>query len=343
MNLPLAGVFGCEGVELSEAEFSCFRATNPAGLILFKRNCATKLQTQRLVAQFREAVQRPNAIVMIDEEGGTVQRLLPPEWPQRPSFRQLGLLAEADLALGIQAVKDHACAIGLDLLELGIDICLAPVLDVSFANANPEVVGERVFSTDPKMVLQLGQVFVNQLLSLGVSPTIKHLPGHGRTEVDTHFKPFQVNASLQQLQTTDFVPFQGVLKNTDNAMFGLVSHLVYTALDASSPATFSAKVTRFIRQQLGFQGLLLTDCLWMEALGGTLVERAKRAVAAGLDLPLSCHGSVKEKYELAEQALKPLTKPQMQVLHKKPTPNFTPQRTAFEYNAAASKAVQPYT
>ncbi|MFB9886969.1 beta-N-acetylhexosaminidase [Balneatrix alpica] len=300
-NTPLAGIFGCSDLQLSADERAFYREANPLGLILFKRNCANPAQVKALVEDFRQAVGRADAPVLIDEEGGKVQRLTPPAWQPHPAARELGLLAERDLAAGERAAYLNAQLIGLSLMELGINVDAAPVLDTLVAGAN-EVIGSRAFSADPAIVAALGRAACEGFISVGVLPIIKHMPGHGRANADSHIERPTVTTALAELWQSDFAPFKALA----DMPWAMTAHVVYSALDAQWPGTHSSKVLQeLIRGEMGFDGVLISDCIHMNALYGSHPERAQQALVAGVDLVLNSHGSVAEM-EAVAKVLPPL-------------------------------------
>ena len=291
---PRAVVLGCAGPVL-EADESRFMAdADPAGFILFKRNCEGPEQVQALVEALREAVARPDAPVLIDQEGGRVARLGPPHWREPPAPALLGALAETDKVAGARAAWLSARLVAADLLPLGITVNCAPVLDLRFAEASV-VIGDRSLGADPDTVVRLGRVIADGLRAGGVVPAAKHMPGHGRATADSHAVLPRVDASLKSLRARDFVPFRA-LRDTPA---GLTSHVCYTALDSERPGTLSeAVIGEAVRGAIGFDGLLFSDDLSMGALTGPVGARAAAALAAGCDVALHCNGKRDEMEEV---------------------------------------------
>ncbi|NBN62227.1 beta-N-acetylhexosaminidase [Pannonibacter tanglangensis] len=291
-----AFISGCAGPVLTEAERAFFRAEDPWGLILFGRNCETPDQISRLSAEFRAAVGRADAPVVIDQEGGRVMRLKPPLWPSYPSGRIYGLLYEQDSAAGLRAAWLGARLIADDLLAIGITMDCLPVLDLLY----PETVaaiGNRSYGRDPAMVAALGMAAAEGLLAGGVLPVMKHMPGHGRAEVDSHHDLPRIRAPREAILADDVAPFHAFRA----APFGMTAHLLYEAIDPAAPATQSKIVVdEIIRGAIGFDGALMSDDLSMQALGGTLGDRARKAHAAGLDLVLHCNGDMNEMRQVAD-------------------------------------------
>jgi beta-N-acetylhexosaminidase len=293
-----AAIFGCAGLRLSERERRFFRAANPAGFILFGRNCESPRQVRDLVKEMRGCVGRGDAPVLIDQEGGRVARLQPPHWRRHPSARQLGRLAERDLAVGTEAARLNYRLLGLALAALGVSVDCVPVLDLLLPETHA-VIGDRAFSADPAIVAALGRAAADGLLSAGVVPVAKHIPGHGRAAADSHHELPRVGASRRDLEETDFVPFARLA----DLPVAMTAHVVYEALDPNDPATVSRRVIEdVVRGAIGFQGLLLSDDLSMDALSGGLAERARRAVGAGCDIVLHCNARMSEMTAVADGA-----------------------------------------
>ncbi|OWJ57069.1 beta-N-acetylhexosaminidase [Inquilinus limosus] len=293
--MPQAILFGCAGPVLAAEEKAFFRDADPLGFILFRRNCETPDQLKALVADLRDAVGR-QAPVMIDQEGGRVARLRPPHWPGFPAAGRFGALAVLDMEAAEEAVRANATAIALTTGAAGIDIVAAPVLDLDLPGADRTVVGDRSFSGDPAVVARLGRAMAEGLLDGGALPVIKHLPGHGRSRVDSHVSLPVVDADLDTLERTDFAPFRDLAF----LPWGMTGHLVFTALDPDLPVTQSPTAIRdAVRGRIGFDGVLCSDDLSMGALAGPLPRRAERALAAGCDLALHCNGDLAEMRAIA--------------------------------------------
>lgn len=279
---------------LTSGERSFFADVNPLGFILFQRNCQTREQVRQLIADLRTLVGRDDAPILIDQEGGRVARLKPPTWPKYPAARVFGKIWEQDPDLGIEAVKIHATLMGHELARLGFTVNCAPVLDV-LVSVTHDAIGDRAFSDKPEAVIALGRAFAEGMLTAGILPVIKHMPGHGRANVDPHLALPVVDADMQTLER-DFKPF-AALKDFP---IGLTCHVLFKALDAARPVSTSAKIIRdIIRQKIGFDGLLLSDDLDMKALVGRLEDRARDALAAGSDVVLYCPGMVPGMVEIS--------------------------------------------
>ncbi len=297
-----AVIFGCEGLALTPWETGFFAETDPLGFILFARNCDSPGQVQALVRSLRESVGRDDAPVLIDQEGGRVQRLKPPHWRAAPASGRFGRLAEVDLASAREAVRLNAQIIAAELAALGIDVDCLPCLDLQRPEGHA-VIGDRSFGPEPSLVADLGRACCAGLMTGGVLPVIKHMPGHGRAVVDSHLELPRVAASRDELEALDFVPF----RHLADMPLGMTAHIVFEAIDPDQPATTSAVVIEeVIRGSIGFQGLLLTDDLSMEALDGTIGDRATRALGAGCDIALHCNGE-RDEMEAAAKAVGPMT------------------------------------
>lgn len=287
---PRAVIFGCAGTALSDAERAFFRDANPLGFILFQRNCDNPEQVRALVAALRDSIGSADAPVLIDQEGGRVARLRPPHWPAYPAAAAL-----AAAAAPREAVSLAARLIAADLAALGITVDCAPVLDLTFAGADP-VIGDRAYGASPTTVAELGRAACEGLLAGGVLPIIKHIPGHGRATVDSHTALPTVTAAGRDLADTDFAPFRAL----HDMPWAMTAHIVYQALDPDRPATLSRRlIGETIRASIGFDGVLISDDLSMAALPGTLAERAKGALEAGCDVVLHCNGDPVEMAAIA--------------------------------------------
>jgi beta-N-acetylhexosaminidase len=274
---------------LSDEEARFFAASDPYGFILFARNIEQPEQVRRLVDDLRAAVGR-FAPVLIDQEGGRVQRLKPPYWRERPPMRLFGRIAASDLPNARKAAYLNALLMADDLADLGIDIDCAPLLDVPVDGADA-IIGDRALASDPMLVADLGRAVIEGLLDGGVMPVVKHIPGHGRAMVDSHKALPLVATDRATLQSTDFLPFRALR----DAPWAMTAHVIYSAYDEKRPATLSPIVIdQVIRGFIGCDAVLLTDDLSMRALSGSLAERAAQSLAAGCDLVLHCNGEMAE-------------------------------------------------
>lgn len=279
----IPAIFGISGPALTANERAFFREADPAGYILFGRNCLDPEQLRALTDDLRSIHGRDRLLVSIDQEGGRVARLRPPHWSPYPCGEAFAKLYDIAPASAIEAARANATAMGLELAYMGITVDYHPPLDLRVPGAH-DVIGDRAFGSDPVTVAALGRAVIEGLAAGGVTGCIKHMPGHGRSDVDTHKAVPTVTASAAELED-DLAPF----RTLNHALIGMTGHLVFTAWDAENPATLSETVIRdVIRGQIGFDGLLLTDDIDMEALGGSIPERAARAHAAGCDIILNC-------------------------------------------------------
>ena len=292
---PRAVILGCAGERLTAQESRFFAAADPLGFILFRRNCRARDQLRDLVAELRGCVGRGDAPVLIDQEGGGVARLQPPEWRAYPAAAQIAALPDP---LAAEAARLSARLIADDLAGVGITVNCAPVLDLPARDADP-VIGERAWGTEPARVARLGRAFCEGLLAGGVLPVIKHIPGHGRARVDSHRTRPLVEISRAILAHSDFAPFRAL-----SAMpWAMTAHILFAAIDDTAPATFSRPVIdTIIRGDIGFGGVLLSDDIAMGALDGTLAERTRRGLDAGVDLVLHCSGVLSEMAEIVAAA-----------------------------------------
>lgn len=295
---PRAAILGCAGPRLDDDERRFLARADPAGFILFRRNCESPEQVRALVAALREAVGRADAPVLIDQEGGRVVRLGPPHWRAPPAPAAFGALFAADRATGARAAWLNARLMAADLFALGITVNCAPLLDLRVAGAS-KAIGDRALAEDPASVAGLGQAIACGLRAGGVLPAIKHLPGHGRAAADSHATLPRVEASLADLRADDFAPFRALR----DMPVGITAHICYTALDPHRPGTLSpAVIAEAVRGAIGFDGLLVSDDLSMGALTGPPGARAAAALAAGCDLALHCNGNRAEMEEVVAAA-----------------------------------------
>ena len=307
-RIPAAVVLGCGGTSLSDAERRFFAATDPYGFILFSRNIDNPDQVRALVEALRATVGR-RAPVLIDQEGGRVQRLKPPHWRVRPAMAAFGRLAAADLPLARRAARLNARLIAAELSDLGIDVDCSPLLDVPVPGAH-DIIGDRAFGDNPLLVADLGRAVMDGLLDGSVMPVVKHIPGHGRASVDSHLALPVVDADRATLAANDFATFRSLR----DAPWAMTAHVVYKAFDPVRPATTSPIViNEVIRGAIGCEAVLLSDDLSMQALAGGFAERTADSLAAGCDLVLHCNGDMAEMQAIAT-AIKPLTEAALQRL-----------------------------
>ncbi|MCB2079622.1 MAG: beta-N-acetylhexosaminidase [Novosphingobium sp.] len=289
-------IFGLSGLTLNDDERAFFRDADPAGYILFGRNVENREQLRALTDELRAIHGREHLFICIDQEGGRVARMKPPEWLAFPPGEAFDKLYEIAPASAIEAARVNAEALGIDLAEVGITVDCHPVLDLRQQGAH-DIVGDRALGADPMRVAALGRAILAGLARAGVAGCIKHMPGHGRALADSHKELPTVEASDEEL-AIDMKPFQALA----DSPIGMTAHVRYTAWDADNPATLSPVVIReVIRSRIGFTGLLLSDDLDMEALSGSVPERAERAIAAGCDIALNCWAKMDDMTGIAQR------------------------------------------
>lgn len=295
-----AFISGCSGQVLSDDERRFFEATKPWGLIVFRRNCASPDQIKALATEFRAIVGRRNAPVFVDQEGGRVQRLGPPanHWRKYPPASRYGELYRSDALAAVRTARNVGRLMAEDLIQAGINADCLPVLDVPQPDGH-DIIGDRAYAREVAQIIVLARAHMTGLMEGGVLPVIKHIPGHGRAKADSHLELPIVNAKRAELEAVDFPPFAAMA----DAPMAMTAHVVYSAFDKEAPATLSKKVIRtVIRKTIGFRGLLMSDDLSMNALKGSLGERASRALEAGCDILLHCNGQLPEMEQVAAAA-----------------------------------------
>jgi beta-N-acetylhexosaminidase len=292
-----AFIIGVSGPELSAAEREFIRLERPWGFILFKRNIETPAQVILLISELRKELGEPDAPVLIDQEGGRVQRFGPPNWPAYPPGAVFGRLYDIDRALGLSAARLSARLIAADLTETGVTVDCLPLADVPVAGADA-VIGDRAYGTEPGKVAAIARAVTEGLEQGGILPVLKHIPGHGRATADTHLKLAVVDTPKAELERTDFAAFQPLA----DLPMAMTAHVVFSALDPAHPATTSATIIeQVIRGVIGFQGLLMSDDVSMNALAGSIAERTRAVFAAGCDMVLHCNGKLEEMREVARE------------------------------------------
>lgn len=282
---PRAVVFDCEGARPTPDEKAFFRDADPWGFILFARHCPSAEHVTALCAELRECVGR-DAPILIDQEGGRVARMKAPTFPAHPAPATFGRLWRDDPGAAIEAAHLNAFLLGRLVSDLGVDIDCVPMLDAPQEDANAAVIGDRAIASDPRVIAAIGRAQMEGLIEGGALPVMKHMPGHGRATVDSHYHLPRVGADRETLRAVDFAPFRALR----DCPMGMTAHVVFEAIDADRCATMSPTVVReIIRGEIGFDGLLFTDDLKMQALEGALAERPARALAAGCDIALCCN------------------------------------------------------
>ncbi|WP_338700859.1 beta-N-acetylhexosaminidase [Bradyrhizobium sp. 26S5] len=293
-----AFITGVSGLTLNDAEREFIRAERPWGFILFKRNIESPAQVAALVAELRSAGGEADAPVLIDQEGGRVQRLGPPHWPVYPPGASFSALYDIDPKLGLAAARLSSRLIAADLIDLGITVDCLPLADVPVAGADA-VIGNRAYGTEPGKVAAIARAVTEGLEQGGVLPVLKHIPGHGRATADSHFRLPTVDTAKGELERSDFAAFQPLA----DLPMAMTAHVVFSALDPAQPATTSATIIeQVIRGLIGFQGLLMSDDVSMNALAGSIAERTRASVSAGCDVVLHCNGNIDEMREVARES-----------------------------------------
>ncbi len=291
-------IAGCAGLEITTQEADFFSKQQPWGLILFKRNCESPGQVRNLVSEFRRHVNRKDAPVFIDQEGGRVQRLGPPHWPKYPSASAFGRLYDRSPLLALRVARSVGRLMASDLFELGLTSSCLPVLDLPQADSHA-VIGDRAYSTKQTVVMALARAHVAGLLEGGILPVMKHIPGHGRAQVDSHHDLPVVSTARMDLEQHDFPTFAALA----DLPMAMTAHVIYSAIDAENPATTSRKILRdVVRKVIGFNGLLMSDDLSMKALSGSLEEKVSASIKAGCDVVLHCNGVMEEMEQVAAAA-----------------------------------------
>ncbi|HET8973282.1 MAG TPA: beta-N-acetylhexosaminidase [Pseudolabrys sp.] len=292
-----AFITGLEGLTMSPNERSFVRDARPWGLIIFKRNVSAPDQVTELIQSFRGIV-GSQAPVLVDQEGGRVQRLGPPHWPAYPPGARYGEIYDREPAAGIAAARLAGHLIAADLRPLGIDVDCLPIADVPAAGGDP-VIGDRAYGSEPGKVAKIAKAIADGLQAGGVLPVLKHLPGHGRATADSHHRLPVVDTDRATLEAADFATF----KPLAGLPLGMTAHVVFSAIDPVAPATTSVTMVRqVIRGFIGFQGLLMSDDISMNALSGSIAERSRAALAAGCDVVLHCNGNLEEMVAVASEA-----------------------------------------
>jgi len=333
-----AFITGVSGSKLTVAERNFIRSERPWGFILFKRNVETPQQVKLLVEELRNCVGVPDSPVLIDQEGGRVQRLGPPHWPAYPPGALFGALYDLDPALGLSAARLSARLIAADLADLGITVDCLPLADVPVAGADA-VIGDRAYGNTPDKVAAIARAVAKGLEQGGILPVLKHIPGHGRATADSHLRLPEVKTPIKELERTDFAAFQPLA----DLPMAMTAHVVFSALDPVHPATTSATIIeRVIRGAIGFQGLLMSDDVSMNALSGSIAERTAAIFSAGCDVVLHCNGRLEEMAEVAaetpELSGKALERARLALASRRSPEPFDPMAARSELDAMKSKA-----
>ncbi len=290
-----AVIFGVHGTSLSKEEIALFKSVNPYGYILFTRNTESPQQVKRLTSDLKSLTGKDHLPILIDQEGGRVARLKPPHWRKYPAAMEFASIARNDREKAAQAVYLNARMIAQELYEHGLTVNCAPLADLPVQGAH-DVIGDRAFGYEAQQVIELARAQASGLIDGGIVPVLKHIPGHGRACADSHLELPVVEASLDELRKTDFVPFKALA----DLPMAMTAHVLYTAIDKEHMATVSPVAIKLIREEIGFDGLLMSDDLSMKAMKGSFAERTRDALAAGCDVVLHCNGDMKEMQGVAE-------------------------------------------
>lgn len=285
-------IFGLKSLELTNEEIIFFKKIMPVGFILFARNIDNKIQLKKLTDSLKDLCGQDISI-LIDQEGGRVQRMTEPNWPKYPSGEYFSNLYLEDPNLARKKCYDNFINLTNDLKEVGINTNCMPILDINFPDAH-EIIKCRAFGQNANQVSDLGRIIANAHINNALFPIIKHIPGHGRALADSHLELPIVNVGLEELQKTDFLPF----KELSDLKFAMTAHILYSAIDDQNPATMSKKMLDIIRNDIGFKNIIMTDDLSMQALKGSFSEKTQKSLEAGCDLILHCNGDMKEMLEI---------------------------------------------
>jgi beta-N-acetylhexosaminidase len=298
---PHPVIFGCSGTVLTAEERAFFQDLQPLGFILFLRNCESPEQVKALIDSFYETTGREELLILVDQEGGRVTRLKPPHWRAAPAMARFAELYAKDAEAGKRACYLNARLLAAELNPLGFNVNCIPVLDLPVEGAH-EIISDRALGTTPDQVIPLAEQVSQGLMDGGVLPVIKHIPGHGRALVDSHEALPVISETLEILEQSDFAPFQAL----HHLPLAMTAHAIYTALDDTRPATTSPQAIQYLREKIGYDGLLMSDDLSMKALQGDYQTRTEEALAAGCDVILHCNGKMEEMADIA-RGLEPLT------------------------------------
>lgn len=280
-----------EGLEMSADERALFKEHKPFGFILFKRNCENPSQLKELTDQMRDVAEDDNVPILVDQEGGRVARLGPPSWRKYPAAQTYSEIYDENSEMALKAVKLHATLMAHDLLKSGVNVDCYPVLDIFYDGAD-KVIGDRSFGRTPEKIISLARAGAEAMMAVGVTPIIKHIPGHGRADVDSHLSLPIVDTKIDELKESDFLPF----KSLNDLPCAMTAHVIYSEIDEKLCATISKKViTEIIREEIGFNGVLISDDITMKALNKTAAENAQDALNAGCDLALHCNGGLSDR------------------------------------------------
>jgi len=336
-----AFITGTSGTTLTPDERSFIAAERPWGFILFRRNIENPAQVTSLIGQMREAAGVADAPVLVDQEGGQVQRFRPPHWLNYPAGAAFGRLYDIDASLGLKAATLSARLIADDLWPMGVTVDCLPLADVPVPGADA-VIGDRAYGAEPRKVAAIARAVTDGLEHGGILPVLKHIPGHGRATADSHLRLPIVDTPKSELERTDFAAF----KPLADLPMAMTAHVVFSALDPAQPATTSATmIERVIRGLIGFQGLLISDDVGMNALAGSIAERSRALIAAGCDMILHCSGKLDEMRDVAREAPelsgKALTRARRALAARKPPQPFDRAAAREELDALIGRLGEP--
>ena len=293
LKKPIPIVFGVKSYKLKKKEKSFFRKSNPLGFILFERNCKNYNQTKLLIRDLKKTTSHKYTMIMIDQEGGRVARLKNPNWKSYPSAEYFGIKAKKNLSVAKKLIFKNSIEIAKDLKMLGINMNCAPVLDVKYDFTN-NVIGDRSFSSNPRIVSELGKSFCNGLKKIGIIPIVKHIPGHGPSSRDSHKTTPNVDLDLISLNKKDFLPF----KKLNKEPAAMIAHIVYNKIDKKIACCSKEIIKKIIRKKIGFKGLLISDDINMKALKGTIKNKVKAILKSGCEIILHCNANIKEMMQI---------------------------------------------
>ena len=293
LKKPIPIIFGVKSYKLKKKEKSFFRKSNPLGFILFERNCKNYKQTKLLIKDLKKTTSHKYTMIMIDQEGGRVARLKNPNWKSYPSAEYFGIKAKKNLSVAKKLIFKNSIEIAKDLKKLGINMNCAPVLDVKYDFTN-NVIGDRSFSSNPRIVSELGKSFCNGLKKIGIIPIVKHIPGHGPSSKDSHKTTPNVDLDLISLNKKDFLPF----KKLNKEPAAMIAHIVYNKIDKEIACCSKEIIKKIIRKKIGFKGLLISDDINMKALKGTIKNKVKAILKSGCEIILHCNANIKEMMQI---------------------------------------------
>ena len=293
LKKPIPIIFGVKSYKLKKKEKNFFQESNPLGFILFERNCKNYNQTKLLIRDLKKTTSHKYTMIMIDQEGGRVARLKNPNWKSYPSAEYFGIKAKKNLSVAKKLIFKNSIEIAKDLKKLGINMNCAPVLDVKYDFTN-KVIGDRSFSSNPRIVSELGKSFCNGLKKIGIIPIVKHIPGHGPSSRDSHKTTPNVDLDLISLNKKDFLPF----KKLNKEPAAMIAHIVYNKIDKEIACCSKEIIKKIIRKKIGFKGLLISDDINMKALKGTIKNKVKAILKSGCEIILHCNANIKEMMQI---------------------------------------------